>query len=317
MREFKQRERKIFKTLMSKIKNILIKIKNIVLKLTVFLKKEYSLLMVSHSGDKTRSLNINMFMILSIIFLFIISVSSFVFLRSKIEILHLELNQQKTRISIVEEDYAQLNEKVQYLMYVSKRFQSASTDLLQRFGYSNVVYKTGDLDFQSTEDISTFTTYLEKTITPIKEIHQLIELNKDMIDQIPSTWPIKGGIGYISMYFGLNEHPFLGYKYLHSGIDVATGRTGDYIVSTANGTVMETGYEIAYGNFIVIKHGFDFYTRYGHLQRILVKKGQKVERGEKIGILGNTGLSTGPHVHYEIYIGGKHINPWSYMILKN
>jgi len=120
------------------------------------------------------------------------------------------------------------------------------------------------------------------------------------------------------MCFGLNNHPFFGSLYLHSGIDISVnGRTGDYIISTADGVVTETGYDVAYGNFITIKHGFNFFTRYAHLQKIMVKRGQKVSRGQDIGILGNTGLSTGPHVHYEIIINQKYIDPSSYMILKN
>jgi len=259
-----------------------------------------------------------MFLILSIIILFIISISSFGFLKGRIEILSIEMKNQKNRLSVVEEDFAILNEKVNHLMFVSNSYQKVTDNLFNRFGYTNLSYSKDLSFFESSNDISTFTKYLEDSIEPLEQIRGVIELNKDMINDIPSSWPVKGGLGYITMYFGLNEHPFTGFRYLHSGIDVSVnGRSGDFVVSTANGTVIEIGYSLSYGNFIIVKHGFDFHTRYAHLQKINVYKGQKVERGEIIGLLGNTGLSTGPHIHYEIYIGSKHIDPIKYMILKN
>jgi len=87
------------------------------------------------------------------------------------------------------------------------------------------------------------------------------------------------------------------------------------VVASANGIVIDTGYDLSYGNYVVIKHGFDFYTRYAHLQRIIVKERSKIVRGEILGMIGNTGLSTGPHLHYEIIISDKYIDPYKYMIL--
>ena len=317
MRQYKKKEREIWKKIKRFLGLLSTKIKNILIKILIFLKKEYSLLLVSHSGDKTRTINLNMFFILCFITVFIVSIGSFTFLKSKIEILSLEMKYQKQRISVLEENYNVLSEDVRNLMRVSKSYQIASNDLLDRFGFS-ISNVGGDFAmFEPEQDLIEFTEYLENSIDPINQIHSLIDLNKSMIEEIPSTWPIKGGMGYVSMYFGLNEHPLLGHRYLHSGIDVSMGRSGDIIVSTANGVVIEMGYDSMYGNYILIKHGFDFYTRYAHLQSILVKKGQKVLRGERIGILGNTGLSTGPHVHYEVYTGSAHVDPLKYMILKN
>lgn len=317
MRQYKKKEREVWNKVKKSFNIILRKIKNILIKILIFLKKEYSLLLVSHSGDKTRTVNLNMFFILCFVLVFIISIGSFTFLKSKIEILSLEMKHQKQRITILEEDYSVLSEDVRNLMRVSKFYREASNSLLDRFGFS-ISDVGGDFAlFEPEQNLIEFTEYLENSIEPINQIHSLIDLNKSMIEEIPSTWPIKGGIGYVSMYFGLNEHPLLGHRYLHSGIDVSMGRSGDMIVSTANGVIVDVGYDPMYGNYILIKHGFDFYTRYAHLQSILVKRGQKVLRGERIGILGNTGLSTGPHIHYEIYTGSSHVDPLQYMILKN
>lgn len=133
---------------------------------------------------------------------------------------------------------------------------------------------------------------------------------------IPSIWPIKGGIGHISTVFGYATNDFTGQRYFHQGIDCSTYRTGDPIVATADGKVVLAANDRSYGLTIVIAHAQGFSTRYGHMDRILVRTGQSVKQGQTIGILGNTGVSTGPHVHYEVMIGDKRTNPFDFLWLK-
>jgi murein DD-endopeptidase MepM/ murein hydrolase activator NlpD len=133
---------------------------------------------------------------------------------------------------------------------------------------------------------------------------------------VPSIWPIKGGIGHISTVFGYTTNDFTGQRYFHQGIDCSTYRTGDPIVATADGKVVLATMDRSYGLTIVIAHAQGFSTRYGHLDRILVRTGQTVKQGQTIGILGNSGVSTGPHVHYEVMIGDKRTNPFDFLWLK-
>jgi murein DD-endopeptidase MepM/ murein hydrolase activator NlpD len=133
---------------------------------------------------------------------------------------------------------------------------------------------------------------------------------------IPSIWPIKGGIGHISTIFGYTTNDFTGQRYFHEGIDCSTYRTGDPIVATADGKVVLAANDRSYGLTVVIAHAQGFATRYGHMDRILVRTGQTVKQGQTIGILGNTGVSTGPHVHYEVIIGDRRANPMDYLWLK-
>jgi len=318
MQNFKKKEKELFKIFKLYSRKIISIIKKTIIAIILFLKKEYSLLIVSHSSDKTKSINITMFMMLSIIVLFVISIGSFVFLQSKIEFLSIQSKIQKSAILDIKKDYSILSEKVSHLLKISKPFQDASNNLIGRFNITDVTYPKDLEFFDPIYDISSFTSFLEESIQPLNEIHKIIKLESFLIDQIPYLWPIKRGVGYVSMYFGTNYHPFFNILYFHNGIDISVnGRTGDRVISTASGIVIETGHNLSYGNFITIEHGNNFVTRYAHLNHILVKKGQIVSRGQDIGILGNTGLSTGPHLHYEIIINQKYVNPLDYMIMRN
>ena len=99
---------------------------------------------------------------------------------------------------------------------------------------------------------------------------------------------------------------------MHNGVDFAAG-TGTDIFAPADGTVIRAGWASGYGNVIYIQHEFGIETRYGHLSRIRVKKGQRVSRGQHIGDMGNTGRSTGTHLHYEVRVNDKPVNPMNYI----
>lgn len=138
-------------------------------------------------------------------------------------------------------------------------------------------------------------------------LKQLDEMNmyRIAVDQLPFAIPIKGGYRFTS--------PF-GWRWgrLHAGIDLA-GPVGMDVHAPADGVVTDAGWENGYGQVIKLRHKFGVSTVYGHLSKIRVKVGQKVSRGEIIGDTGNTGRSTGPHLHYEIRVGGAPINPMTFI----
>ncbi|MBR7129292.1 MAG: M23 family metallopeptidase [Tidjanibacter sp.] len=149
-------------------------------------------------------------------------------------------------------------------------------------------------------------------------LDQLQVLSKDkekMAASIPAIWPInrkdlRGPIGA----YGRRLHPIYKRYIHHKGIDFG-GRRGDPIYATGNGVVSHTEKGLrrkGYGQQIVIDHGFGYKTRYAHLNERLVKKGQEVKRGELIGYMGNTGGSTGPHLHYEVIYMGRDVDPINY-----
>ncbi len=142
------------------------------------------------------------------------------------------------------------------------------------------------------------------------EVEQSLLKVKDRLDHTPSIWPTKG---WVSRGFGMKFDPFTGYKQMHRGMDIAS-RTGTPIIATADGKVVTTSTDSGMGKYIVIDHGYGFRTRYGHLSQFKVKNGQKVKRGDVVALMGSTGYSTGPHLHYEIIRNGKFHNPTKFIL---
>jgi murein DD-endopeptidase MepM/ murein hydrolase activator NlpD len=148
-------------------------------------------------------------------------------------------------------------------------------------------------------------------VTTINVIHA--QNSEFQVSEIPSIWPIKDGLGHISKFFGQNISKYTGEIFFHRGIDISTYRSGDPIVATANGQVVTVGYNTELGNNIIIKHKNEYYTLYRHMLSFRVRIGQMVEQGEIIGYIGNTGLSTEAHLHYEIHIGSDAVDPIKYI----
>ena len=144
----------------------------------------------------------------------------------------------------------------------------------------------------------------------LKELHEQLISRKNLLDSTPSIRP---AYGYETSGFGYRISPFTGHKQFHEGLDIAN-RVGTPVIAPANGLVVFTGRKGGFGNLIIISHGHGITTRYGHLSKILVKVGQHVKRGEKIGEIGNTGRSTGPHLHYEVRLNGVPVNPRRYIL---
>jgi murein DD-endopeptidase MepM/ murein hydrolase activator NlpD len=119
------------------------------------------------------------------------------------------------------------------------------------------------------------------------------------------------------MFFGQNINPISGQYYIHKGIDIATYRAGDPVVATADGQVVTVEYAYDFGNYVIIRHKHGYYTRYAHLQRYNVSVGQRVQQNEVIGYIGNTGISTGPHLHYEVHIGSDVVDPYRYITIRS
>jgi murein DD-endopeptidase MepM/ murein hydrolase activator NlpD len=132
-----------------------------------------------------------------------------------------------------------------------------------------------------------------------------VEQREALANATPSIWPTHGGL---TGFFGGRSDPFTGEPGYHQGIDISTEK-GQPIYATADGVVDTATYSGDYGNLIVLKHAFGLMTRFGHLSKFNVAPGQDVRRGDIIGFVGSTGRSTGAHLHYEILVNGRLINP--------
>jgi murein DD-endopeptidase MepM/ murein hydrolase activator NlpD len=143
-----------------------------------------------------------------------------------------------------------------------------------------------------------------------EEVYGTLAEKKSILDHTPSIRPCRG---LMTRGFGMKDDPFTGYKRFHGGIDIGN-KTGTPIYAAADGVVRYTGRMGDLGLLIDINHGYNYRTRYGHLSKIKVKRGQKVRRGDLIGLMGSTGYSTGPHLHYEVIKNGKPENPLGYIL---
>lgn len=133
------------------------------------------------------------------------------------------------------------------------------------------------------------------------------------VSDVPLLWPLGAAgdgsqIGNVTLTFGKGLNPITHREWTHRGIDIAAGM-GTPVVATARGVVTGRGYAEDTGNFVVVSHASGFTTTYCHLRTILVAKGQALEAGQAVGELGNTGISTGPHLHYEVIYRSGNLDP--------
>jgi murein DD-endopeptidase MepM/ murein hydrolase activator NlpD len=160
------------------------------------------------------------------------------------------------------------------------------------------------------ESLDNLDTEISIQMNEKEELYEYLGNQKNMLACTPSIWPTTG---WLSSGFGNRISPFTDEIEFHKGIDIST-RMNTPIVAPADGLVSATGKDYAIGNWVTISHGYGLKTRYGHLAKILVKKGEYVKRGQEICLVGNTGRSTGPHLHYEVYLNGVPVNPRRYIL---
>nr|WP_217917425.1 MULTISPECIES: M23 family metallopeptidase [unclassified Myxococcus] len=144
----------------------------------------------------------------------------------------------------------------------------------------------------------------------LQELQAYFQDQKSLLASTPSIWPARG---WVTSDFGSRLDPYTADRVMHGGMDIAAPH-GKEVFAPSDGTVVFAGLEGGYGNVLVIDHGYGIKTRYGHLSKMLVKAGDKVKRGMHIAAVGNTGRSTGPHLHYEVRVNGIGQNPRKFIL---
>jgi len=142
------------------------------------------------------------------------------------------------------------------------------------------------------------------------KVEDFLDSQRSLLAATPTIWPVRG---WISSTFGLRRSPFTGRLQMHEGIDIG-GRPDSAVWATADGMVIYTGWKPELGKTVILDHGYGCVTYYGHLARIDCHNGQPVRRGTVIGAMGDTGKSTGCHLHYEVKLNGVALNPMNYML---
>ena len=153
----------------------------------------------------------------------------------------------------------------------------------------------------------------KERLNSFKEISQYVAYERALFRCTPRGWPT---YGRITSNFGERVSPLHGGPQFHTGIDIANIE-GTPVHATADGIVRHADWEGGYGKLVVIDHGLGFMTYYGHHSRIIVKAGDEVKSGQVIGYMGSSGSSTGDHVHYEVWLNGRYVNPWKFITARS
>lgn len=158
-----------------------------------------------------------------------------------------------------------------------------------------------------------FDSILQHALTVELDVQSLTSALLDQKDYLDSMPTLKPTNGWYTSGFGVRNSPFTGKSAMHEGLDLAN-HLGSAIVAPASGVITYAAPRPGYGNLITVEHGYGIQTQFGHVSRSYVKVGEKVKRGQKIGAVGNTGRSTGPHVHYEVRVNGIPVDPYYYIL---
>jgi murein DD-endopeptidase MepM/ murein hydrolase activator NlpD len=237
------------------------------------------------------------------------------------EVLHQREQIQKfaTEINALKEKLVQLNQFEQKIRIIANIGQRNETDGLFGVGGS------------APEDLNPNMDLSQRHQSLIRDMHQQIdqldgasliqrddfklvlgklEQQKNLLAHTPAIRPVRG---WITSTFGYRQSPFTGKREFHRGLDIAN-RKGTPIMATADGVVSFAAQKGLFGNLVVVDHGHGIVSRYGHVDEFVVSAGEVVKRGQQIATMGNTGRSTGPHVHYEVRLNGVPINPSKYIL---
>lgn len=240
-------------------------------------------------------------------------------------------NEQKLQqqIKFYQKEYQELDSRLDYiqddLLTLRKKDENLYRVIYQRDPIKDDIWKSKEVKkkkidiFKKYEEYEIIGSILRKMKstqekmklqeTSYNELSALVQKKDEMLKSVPSIQPIDNkDLKRISSGFGYRIHPITRRRKMHEGIDF-TASTGTPIHVTGDGVVEIANRQGGYGNCIVINHGYGYKTRYAHLSKYNVNKGQRVTRGQNIGAVGNTGASVGPHLHYEVEFRNQKVNP--------
>jgi murein DD-endopeptidase MepM/ murein hydrolase activator NlpD len=301
----------------------------LVLKEGLMQKKHLSLIIIPHKKGKQRNYSVSKktiqitagitAFVLLVLTLFLVDYFLMNGTRSKYKKLLADYEQQGQVLTQYKDSIDSLNAKIQDFERYTRKLNviagfKAEEMIEGEPGVGGSSDVPGPTDAELQNDLSVLNQLGEKADGIDKNLNFLdthFENQTLELAQTPSIMPTQG---YWSSPYGWRDDPFTGKRTFHRGVDIAT-QTGNPVIATADGIVIQTKSDKIGGRTIKISHPkTGFVTVYCHLSKYLVKPGQKVTRGDPIGLIGRTGRARGPHVHYEIRLDGKSLNPWYYIL---
>lgn len=259
-----------------------------------------TLMLVPHSRTKPVSFRIPLAGIFVSVLMFLVGTA---FMLS-VSVRAMEYQTMKERLSRMTAQYEEMKSTMHSL-------KLAEAELRKLFGLKSKkdVLEAASFPDTGSLDMDVLNQQIHEAMESATDIRKYIGEQKDLYLATPAGWPVSGAV---SSGYGRREHPMSGKPSFHSGTDISVPQ-GTSVKATADGIVSFSGWTAGSGNTVVIEHGHGFSTAYAHNQRNLVKVGQRVKRREAIAVSGSTGVSTGPHVHYEIWKNGHHVDPAAYI----
>lgn len=223
------------------------------------------------------------------------------------------LNDRLERVSKVLADLEEKDDNIYRVIFEAEPI--SDEERAASYGGSNRYeklegYKNSDLIIETTKKLDQLSRQMYVQSKSFDEVFEMARNKEKMVACLPAIAPLKNGTNRIVSGYGFRIHPIYKNKRMHTGIDFTAPR-GTPVYATADGVVVNPGAigGSGYGLTVVVNHGFGYLTSYSHMSRIAARPGQKVKRGQVIGYVGSSGISTAPHLHYEVIKGGRKINP--------
>ncbi|MBN2509864.1 MAG: M23 family metallopeptidase [Spirochaetales bacterium] len=295
--------------------------------------QRFTVMFIPHSERKIFNFKISVFALVFLGLVLTGVLGTFVVLSTQFNGISNLLVRRSDSLVQTEASLELLQDEIGDLMKSSRIFTSALDRTLDSLGIQNNITSQpaggGDLsEFLGVEEheanvimessqIRNISAMLVNSAEYLEKIGEVISSQEKLLVELPSIWPLERGLGVITNKMGPAIHPFTKQMYLHKGVDIAM-RYGTGILAAANGKVVERGYEPrGFGHYVVIDHDYGFSTKYAHFERLYVDEGDTVVQGQTIGTMGSSGLSTGPHLHYEVRIGSEVVDPMYFIKIKD
>ena len=259
-----------------------------------------TIMLVPHSRTKPFGIRVPVAGIFVSVLMFLVGIT-YVF---SVSIRTVEYYRMKETLSGIASHYEEIQSTVHSLNLVEDEFRR-----LFQLKSKKAVLEAADFSDTGSLDMELLKEQISAAMESATDIRRYVMEQKDIYLATPAGFPVDG---HVSSAYGPRKHPKTGNPGFHSGVDISTP-AGLRVRATADGIVIFSGWTAGSGHTIVIEHGHGFRTAFGHNKRNLVKVGQRVKRNEEIAVSGSTGISTGPHVHYEIWKNGRHVNPATYV----
>jgi murein DD-endopeptidase MepM/ murein hydrolase activator NlpD len=295
-------------------------------------RQRFTVMFIPHSEKKIFNFHISVFSLVFFICLVVVLVIAFFGLSTHFTTANKRILKAEENLKNTETNLDKIKDEIHQLGKAWKDFKAKMDSLYAILGTKEAaaynsqgvggdfsllnIENVDDISLHEEREIRNLRNFLSNATGPIGDVAELLKSQKELLMDIPTLWPIKAR-GNITAGFGVEVNPFTHGFRLHRGVDIAWSYNTP-IVATANGKVQNIDFiPTGLGHCVTISHKYGFTTVYGHMSRSIVYRGQEVVRGQIIGYVGSTGLSTGPHCHYEVHMGTQVVDPISFLDIKS